>query len=122
MFGAATYLIWLASFIGVPLLVLIALNPAALGQQKRALGLAVLGALVGGWLWDAAAVRVGLWYYDPDHIFGVWILGLPLEEWLWIMGVTLLFGGVTALLKAREAQAWRDASEAAVERAGDLER
>lgn len=98
MFDNATYLIWLALFIGLPLLALSWTGHAALLRQRRALGLAALGALVGGWLWDALAVRAGLWFYDPDHILNVWILGLPLEEWLWIVGVTLLFGAITVLL------------------------
>ena len=101
MFNAATYLIWLFLFIGLPLLIIAWFGHGVLVQKQRALGLAVLGALVGGWLWDALAVRVGLWYYDPGNITGLWFLGLPLEEWLWILGVTLLFGAITVLLKSR---------------------
>jgi len=44
---------------------------------------------------------VGLWHYDPARIAGIWFIGLPLEEWLWIVGVTLLFGSVTILLAER---------------------
>ena len=100
-FGSVTYLVWLALFIGLPLLLLLG-GRAQLWARRRALGWTVIGSLVGGWLWDAAAVRLGLWYYDPGHIAGIWFLGLPLEEWLWIVGVTLLFGSVTVLLKERE--------------------
>ena len=103
MFQSATYLIWLLLFIALPLLVLSVLGRGALVRRRRALVLAVVGALVSGWLWDAAAVHIGLWFYDPANIVGVWFLGLPLEEWLWIVGVTLLFGSLTVVLKAREA-------------------
>ena len=75
-----------------------------LWQQRRALALVTLGSLVGGWMWDALAVKVGLWYYDPQHIIGFWRLGLPLEEWLWIGGVTLMFGGLTVILKSAESR------------------
>ncbi|MEZ4715980.1 MAG: lycopene cyclase domain-containing protein [Caldilineaceae bacterium] len=68
------------------------------GGSTHALAWALVGAGVGGWLWDGFAVRIGLWTYDPAHLSGIWFLGLPLEEWLWIGGITL-FGGVTVVLK-----------------------
>ena len=100
MFGQLTYLIWLGLFIGLPLLLLLRWQPQ-LRRQRRALGLTTLGALVGGWAWDAWAVQFGIWFYDPDHIVNLWFLGLPLEEWLWISGVTLMFGSLTVVLKGR---------------------
>jgi lycopene cyclase domain-containing protein len=101
VFGSFTYLIWLGCFIGVPLLVLWTWRGQAIWQQRRALGWALLGSLVGGWIWDALAVRVGLWYYAPENLVGWWWAGLPLEEWLWIVGVTLMFGGLTVALATR---------------------
>lgn len=100
MFGKVTYLLWLGLCIGVPLLGLWFWR-RVLWQQRRALGWTLLGALVGGWAWDLLAVRLRVWYYDPAHIVGVWFGGLPLEEWLWILGTTLLFGGLTVVLLAR---------------------
>ncbi len=67
MFGKTTYLMWLLLFIGIPLLILLRWRHH-LRQQRRALALTVLGSLAGGWLWDAIAVRLGLWYYDPANI------------------------------------------------------
>lgn len=100
MLSKYTYLFWLFCFIGVPLLLLLRWR-ALLWIQRRALAWTTLGSLVGGWLWDALAVRVGLWHYDPARIAGIWLVGLPLEEWLWIGGVTLLFGSVTIILAER---------------------
>ena len=82
---------------GLPLLGLLYWR-TLLWQQRRALAWATLGSLVGGWAWDALAVQVGLWHYDPARIVGSWFIGLPLEEWLWIVGVTLLFGSTTIIL------------------------
>jgi lycopene cyclase domain-containing protein len=62
----------------------------------------LLGALVGGWAWDYASVELRIWYYAPANTAGLWIGGLPIEEWLWIIGVPLLFGALTVVLKARE--------------------
>ncbi len=100
MFGHITYLIWLLLFIVVPLGILLIWRKA-LWRQRRALAWVTLGSLLGGWIWDALAVRFALWHYDSAHILGVWILGLPLEEWLWIAGTTLLFGGLTVVLAER---------------------
>lgn len=101
MYGASTYLVWLALFVGLPLALLWGRSGRAIWQRRRALAWVVLGSLAGGWVWDVLAVRFGLWYYDPDHLIGWWILGLPVEEWLWIIGVTLLFGSVTIVLAER---------------------
>lgn len=97
MFGQFTYLIWLGLFIGLPLVGLLRWRQI-LWRRRRALAWATVGSLVGGWLWDMLAVRFALWYYDPNAIVGLWYGGLPLEEWLWIVGVTWLFGGITVIL------------------------
>lgn len=102
--GRYTYLLWLALFLGAPLLALALRWPARLWAQRRALAWTLVGSLVGGWLWDAIAVRIGIWRFDASHIAGIWFLGLPLEEWLWIAGVTLLFGSLTVLLMERKAR------------------
>ena len=101
MFGRVTYIIWLALFIGLPLLFIVLRWHWILRQQGRALVLTTLGALIGGWAWDALAVRFGLWLYDPSHILDRWYFGLPLEEWLWIIGVTLMFGSLTVVMMER---------------------
>jgi lycopene cyclase domain-containing protein len=101
VFGTITYIIWLGLFIGLPLLVLLIVARRALWRQRRAIGWVLAGALAGGWAWDALAVRLGAWYYDPSNILNIWIGGLPIEEWLWIVGVTLLFGCLTVVLAER---------------------
>ncbi len=102
MFGSLTYIIWLALCTGLPLLFLAVAARHALWRRRR--------ALAGGWAWDGLAVRLGAWYYDAGNILGWWLGGLPIEEWLWIAGVTLLFGCVTVVIaeprtKNREPQA-----------------
>jgi lycopene cyclase domain-containing protein len=101
MFGKFTYLIWLGLFIGLPLLLIISRWPHLLRRQGRALALTALGALVGGWAWDALAVRLGVWFFNPAHMLDLWFLGLPLEEWLWFTGVSLMFGALTVVLMER---------------------
>ncbi len=41
--------------------------------------------MVLGWVWDYLAIHyLKIWSFNPDKILGVWLLGLPLEEWLFI--------------------------------------
>jgi lycopene cyclase domain-containing protein len=103
MFGNQTYIIWLILFVGLPLLGLLIAARRALWQRRAALAWTLAGALVGGWAWDALIVRLGAWYYDPNNILNVWLAGLPLEEWLWILGVTLMLGTLTIVLAERAA-------------------
>ncbi len=101
MFGNFTYLLLLLLFVGLPLLFIAWRWPRALWRQRRALGWTILGSLVGGWGWDAIAVRWGIWYFEPAHIANLWFLGLPLEEWIWIAGTTSLFATLTVVLMER---------------------
>ena len=99
------YLVWLGLFIGLPLVALWLVGGRQLWRQRRALAWTLLGALVLGGLWDALAVRVHIWYYAPGNISGAWLAGLPLEEWLWIAGSTLLFASLTILVHERSRHA-----------------
>lgn len=103
MFGTNTYLIWLACFIGVPLVALALWRGKLIWRKRCGLAWATLGSLVGGWIWDASSVYFGVWYYNPEHLAGWWWAGLPLEEWLWIVGVTWMFGALTVTLVGEEA-------------------
>ncbi len=93
---------WLALFLALPLALVWATRGRLLWRCRRALGLTLLGALLLGGLWDALAVRVHIWYYAAANIAGLWLLGLPVEEWLWISGTALLFGCLAVLVKERE--------------------
>jgi lycopene cyclase domain-containing protein len=95
-------MIWLLLFIGLPLLLIVWRWPDPLRRQGRALALTALGALIGGWAWDALAVRWGVWFYNPANILDLWFVGLPLEEWLWFTGVSLMFGSLTVVLMERQ--------------------
>jgi lycopene beta-cyclase len=101
MFGPTTYLIWLALFVGIPLLAMALTHAPLLWRRRRALAWVTLGCLVGGWGWDVLAVQFGLWHFEDGVIVDVWFLGLPLEEWLWIVGTTLMFSVLTLIIAQR---------------------
>jgi len=38
-------------------------------------------------IWDHFFTKEGIWGFNPDYLVGVWLLGLPLEEWLFFITV-----------------------------------
>lgn len=54
----------------------------ALWSNRRALftSLAVISFVY--WIWDVLAAARGHWSFNPDYVIGIWILNLPLEEYL----------------------------------------
>jgi len=47
------------------------------------------------------AIQTKIWIFHPDTNVGVWIGGLPLEEYFFIVFVTILISTVTLLFKHR---------------------
>lgn len=35
--------------------------------------------------WDFFATRGGWWWFDENHLVGLWFAGMPLEEWLFFL-------------------------------------
>ena len=68
--------------------------------RKVLLAAACVGIVVGG-VWDTIATHLlKLWTFNPDTIIGLWLLGLPLEEWLFFIFVSMAVA--TVALKIRE--------------------
>ena len=72
-----------------------------LSHKKYRKILAIVGLLgipIGG-VWDYIAVNVlCLWSFNPNRITGIWILGLPLEEWLFFVLTSMMSATVTLLI------------------------
>ena len=61
----------------------------------------LLGIPIGG-VWDYISVNVlYLWSFNPNRITGIWILGLPLEEWLFFVLTSMMITTVTLLISER---------------------
>ncbi|RME59988.1 lycopene cyclase domain-containing protein, partial [Candidatus Parcubacteria bacterium] len=38
-------------------------------------------------LWDVLFTELGVWGFNPDHLLGITLLGLPLEEWMFFVAI-----------------------------------
>ena len=38
-------------------------------------------------IWDALFTRMEVWEFNPNHLIGITILGLPVEEWLFFFAI-----------------------------------
>lgn len=96
-----SYLIWLSVFVLLPSIMLFLLFWNTLRTYLKPLALAPLGALIFSVPWDIISVREHIWYFEEPYIVGVWFGDLPLEEYLFIIFVTLLFAQISVLVWKR---------------------
>jgi lycopene cyclase domain-containing protein len=50
-------------------------------------------------VWDFVFTRNGVWEFNPEHVEGIWILGMPIEEWLFFFTVPYACVFIYACLK-----------------------
>lgn len=93
-----SYPIWLLLFVLLPVIFLVIYNYKRLKKYEKVLYLTLVGALTFSYPWDLIALNLRIWYFEPPHILGAWFLGLPLEEYIFIVGFTLLFTITTLIL------------------------
>lgn len=89
------YMAWVSLFMVVPLLVLITgvqlWRPAVIWDNTGVIGRSMAVLFVIGIIWDAYAIHAGWWYYEPHQIVGIWFLGMPLEEFVFIITTSLFY-------------------------------
>jgi lycopene cyclase domain-containing protein len=96
-----SYPIWLFLFLILPLLLLGAFKLRTLAKYKGVLVLVVIGCLGISVPWDIMSVNDRIWYFSEPHIVGVWLMGLPIEEYFYILLLSLLSACSTILLWER---------------------
>lgn len=96
-----SYPIWLVLFLILPLALLWIFKYKTLKKYTGVLGLTVAGCLAVSVPWDILSVNDHIWYFAKPHIFGLSLLGLPIEEYVYIAGVALLACSVTILVWER---------------------
>ena len=73
-------------------------------RKKYRKPLAIVGLLMIpiGFIWDYTAVNIlALWSFNQNKIIGIWILGLPLEEWIFFDLTSMMIAIVTLLVADR---------------------
>lgn len=93
------YIWWLLFVVWIPLGYLWARNFAYLRKYTRTFRFVVVASLIFSIPWDILAVKADIWHYYTGHIVGLWIFGLPIEEYLYIVTVSILLATGTLLLK-----------------------
>lgn len=79
-------------------LLFIALAPAVLSRDPklglykhaRALVLSMGITCAVFWVWDAIATARGHWWFNERYVLGIWILDMPVEEWLFFVAVSFV--------------------------------
>lgn len=82
-----SYWIWLAIFVFLPMAALFLWKKKLMLRHKKTIALCGISAIIFAVPWDYFAIKDGLWAFPSQEIAGLWFLGLPVEEWLFIFFV-----------------------------------
>ena len=96
-----SYPLWLLLFLTLPLALIWIFKSQTLMKYKWVLVLTTIGCLIISVPWDILSVNDHIWYFSEPHIVGIWLLGLPIEEYVYISFVGLLAACVTILIWER---------------------
>ena|SRR3989344_9162118 len=95
------YIYWLTIFVWLPIIVLWVLNWEYLSHYKKTFLYCALWALAFSIPWDIWAVRAQIWSFPADTNIGLWVGGLPIEEYFFMIFVTILISTVVLLVRRK---------------------
>ena len=95
------YPLWLLIFVILPTIVMWIWKFDHLKKYWIVFVLAPIGSLIFSIPWDIISVRENIWYFKEPYIWGLWIMNLPIEEWLFIILVTLMISTLAVLVWKR---------------------
>lgn len=84
------YLLFQLIFFAFPLSIVLFVTKGRIFRYKRTLFWIFVVVYTAGLFWDWLSVRTGVWTYDVGNTLGVWIWGLPVEEFLGFYTVGIL--------------------------------
>ncbi len=79
-----SYWLWLSIFVFAPMLLMLVFRGKPLSKYKKTILLCGIGSLVVSAPWDFFSIKDSLWWFPREEILGIWISGLPIEEWIFI--------------------------------------
>lgn len=95
------YLFWLFIFIWIPTAIIWYFNFPLLWKYKKTLSYVMIAALIVSAAWDLWAIPNKVWVFPKQGHLNIYILGIPLEEYLFFTTVTLLIASVVLVVKYR---------------------
>lgn len=92
------YLAFLLGLVALPAVVIAVAARRSLWQHRRTFAWSLAFVVTAGGAWDWLSWRTGVWRYDTAPTLGIWLSGLPIEEFLgfYVFGTLLIV--CTALL------------------------
>lgn len=71
-------------------------------KYRKILAIVGLLAIPIGFIWDYISVNIlQLWFFNSTKITGIWIFGLPLEEYMFFVLTSMMTATVTLLISDR---------------------
>ena len=95
------YFRWLIWLVWVVEVVIVIKYRKLLLRNIAIIILVSLGSLTISVPWDFFAINNGVWFF-PNSLIGVWMLGVPLEEYMFFVSVASLIALITLVTAARE--------------------
>ncbi len=98
------YLIYLSIFFGLPVLILAGIKWQVILKYRRTLFWCFGFVYTLGALWDWMSVKTGVWRYDSAKTLGLWVAGLPAEEFVgfYLLSPVLIFALVLFISDAMQ--------------------
>lgn len=95
------YLIYLLIFFVTPVVLLGWVLKTEIRRYKRTVLWSLLFVYTIGLFWDWLSYRTGVWRYDSAETLGIWLDGIPMEEFIgfYVFGTSLIVGVVVFVLK-----------------------
>lgn len=93
------YIIWLSISSGIPLALIWIKYFDLLWKYRMTLILVILLAFLIHVPWDINVVKIGIWSFPGGKNFGITVVNLPLEEYLYTIFTPLLGASITLVTK-----------------------
>lgn len=89
------YIRWLIAFVWIPEIISVSIYRDVFVKHWRIFPAVIIITLVIGIPWDYFGIKQGVWFFPG--IIGIWIFGIPLEEYLFFVFLAIL-GALTTLI------------------------
>lgn len=96
------YLIWLFIFVAMPILVLYFSFRNILKVYKKFFICIAILSVIFATFWGIVAVWSGVWYFPSEKNLEIIVFNLPLEEFLFMISVSVWISMLTVVVKCRK--------------------